>query len=188
MKFFKLKRVVESRKNILIATIFLIFCFETIYLSIQNRNLKSYIREYKFLYENRNINIEKMEYFPDIFLIGMNGEHIKLFNRNIEREFVIFIFSIDCWSCIQMIEKMNKIYEKYKSKYEIIGISTASISKTKRFINDIIIKFPVFCLKEKDKQRIEFPSLPVTLITLSDGRIIQSIIGEFNESFMHSLK
>jgi hypothetical protein len=87
-----------------------------------------------------------------------------------------------------MIEKMNKIYEKYKSKYEIIGISTASISKTKRFINDIIIKFPVFCLKEKDKQRIEFPSLPVTLITLSDGRIIQSIIGEFNESFMHSLK
>jgi len=83
--------------------------------------------------------------------------------------------------------KMNKIYEKYKSKYEIIGISTASISKTKKFINNIIIKFPVFCLEEKDKERIKFSSLPITLITLSDGRIIQSIIGEFNESLVDSL-
>lgn len=187
MKFSKFKKIFLGGKDILIAIIFLIFSFETIYLSIQNRELKSYIREYQFLYKNRKISLEKEEYFPDISLIDMAGQYKKLFNENIKREFIILIFSVDCWSCIQMIEKINKIYENYKSKYEIIGISTADISKTKGFINSITVKFPVFCLKEKDKKRIEFPFLPITLITLSDGRIIQSIIGEFDESLVDSL-
>jgi len=166
---------------------FFIFLFETIYLSIQNRNLKSKIRNCQLLLGNTSFNLNEGEYFPDVSLINLKGQREKLFNKYENRKSLLIIFSIDCDSCIQMMKKINKIYEEYNSRYKILGISSASIEKTKEFIKKNLVKIPVFCLEEKERNKLEIPSFPMTLLILPDGRIIQSIIGESNDSFLESL-
>jgi peroxiredoxin len=167
---------------------FLIFFLETIYFSIENRNLKSQIRNLRLLLSNTSFNLSNGEYFPDVSLINLEGNREKIFNKYENRELLLIIFSIDCDSCIQMIKKINKIHEEHNSRYKILGISTASIEKTREFIKKNLVIIPVYCLEEKESNKLEIPSFPMTLLILPDRRIIQSIIGEFNDSFLQSLE
>lgn len=164
-------------KKVLLGTIFLIFCFETIFLSMQNRIMKEQITAYNNIINK--VEIFRNNYFPDISLIDLNNHQKKLFNQNNDKRSLLLIFSLNCDFCKQMINKLNKYYET-NTVYRIFGISIADISETKIFLSNNTAKFPIYCLKDEDKKKLQLSKLPVTLFLMPNGEIIKSLLGDID--------
>jgi len=172
--------VMTKLKSSILWAFLIILSFEVIYLAIQNRNLKSKIGNYQTLLNQTKFKFIERETFPDISLVNSKGEIENLLNINDRREIILHLFYLNCDSCIEMLKKLNKYNEESNFKYRIIGIANATTKEIQDFTYKYkeMIKIPIYGLKEKEK--FEIAQLPLTLLLLPDGKILQSISGEFD--------
>lgn len=176
----------------LITLIIIILCGETIILSSINWNLNKKVKKFEFLfYESLNIDMREgstIPNFSDIELIDLKSGDVQKFLDILDTQgALLFIFSTDCYSCDEIAEIWNKLYENYKMKWIVFGISKNFRTITENYKYRNRIEFPVYLIK--DLSDIDnFPSTPYTLLIGKQGNILKSIYGISNELKKLNLK
>ena len=100
---------------------------------------------------------------PDFTLKDIKGNDFKL--SSLRGKIVVLDFwGSWCGWCIKGMPKMKEYYEKYKGKFEILGVDCNDTeAKWKAAVEDrkstrlnsshVSISYAVFCLKKKNKKR-----------------------------------
>lgn len=73
-----------------------------------------------------------------------SNEKISLYEYINKGDALIFYFSANCSSCDEIAQIWNSIYDKYKEKSTIIGLTFDSYESIFRFINKNAVLFPIY--------------------------------------------
>ena len=117
---------------------------------------------------------------PDFTLNDINGKPLKL--SSLRGKYVILDFwGSWCGWCIKGFPEMKKYYEKYKGKFEILGIDCNDTEeKWKAAVEEN--KLPwlhVYCPKDaKVTDDYGITGFPTKIVIAPDGKIYKSIVGE----------
>jgi thiol-disulfide isomerase/thioredoxin len=182
-------------KNKILIMLVVALCIETLWLAVVNRNLRKELAKYKFLLykpAKASKDVRNPQLIPNIELMNIKtGGKIQLLDMkgkgNGDREkFVLFVFSTECYSCDQVSETWNEIYEEYSPKYAIIGISKENPLAIEDYLSRNNVRFPVYQYEKITKYDI-FGSIPKTLVVNKNGGILLSITG-FGKKIKHQIK
>lgn len=170
-------------KNKILIGLVVILCIETFWLALVNRNLRKDLAKCKFLLYTPAIaskDVRDLQIIPNMELMNIkaNGK-IQLLDMvstgmGDREKFVLFVFSTECFTCDQVSETWNEIYEEYSPRYTIIGISKDNLPAVEDYVMRNNVMFPVFQYEKIFKYDI-FAPMPKTLVVNKNGRILLSI-------------
>jgi len=176
-------------KNKILIGLVMILCIETLWLSVVNRNLKKELAKCKFLLytpAEADQNIRNPRIIPNMELMniktGAKSQLLDMGNTgNQDREkFLLFVFSTECYSCDQVSETWNELYDEFSPKYVIIGISKDNPREIENYVSRNNARFPVSQYEMITKYDI-FGSIPKTMVVNKNGGILLSITGFGNK-------
>ncbi|RXK13891.1 thioredoxin [Halarcobacter mediterraneus] len=120
--------------------------------------------------------------------ITLKVENEQLTSKQLEGKFVLINFwATWCPPCIKEMPTLNKIYEKYNDKFEIIGVlfeKNKDEKQLKEFISKHNIKFPIVVGDENFRMAKAFDDIkkiPESFLYSKDGKFIKRFIGEIGE-------
>lgn len=123
--------------------------------------------------------VEEIE-APDFTLPGLNGEPVKL--SSLRGKYVVLDFwGSWCGWCIKGIPQMKEYYNKYKGKFEILGIDCNDSDQKWR---DAVKKYELPWLHVYNPKSSSVLSdygiqgFPTKIIIGPDGKIVKTIVGE----------
>jgi len=70
-----------------------------------------------------------------------------------EKFFLLIFFSLHCEVCYGDVLKINKLYDKFSDRMEIIGITRDDVESINKFCQEYGIKFPIFFDRWAEYQR-----------------------------------
>jgi len=127
-------------------------------------------------------------------VININLENDLLTSKTIGNKFVLVNFwATWCPPCIKEIPTFNKIYEKYKDKFEIVAVlyeKDKSVEELKQFIQKYDMRFPVVIGDENFRMAKYFndvKKVPESYLYGSDGKYIKSYIGEVDAKDLEAI-
>ncbi|XPV67403.1 MAG: TlpA family protein disulfide reductase [Halarcobacter sp.] len=130
---------------------------------------------------NKNFKLTKL----DNKKLELTIENGILSSKTLNGKYVLVNFwATWCPPCIKEIPTFNRIYEKYKDKFEIIGVlyeHDKNIDELKDFIKKHNIKFPVVIGEENfrlAKLLDDVKKVPESFLYSKDGKYIRKYIGE----------
>ncbi len=133
-----------------------------------------------FLAQAKNINIRlDSPYFGNSTTTNVN-------NFIGKKPLLIVFFYPDCPPCEKESKIINKLYDKYKNKVNIIGISLSRDRYDIRdFIRDLKIKYPIWRIHSKSQLKAIGGILATPTIVVIDtkGNIIARCIGKRSYGF-----
>jgi thiol-disulfide isomerase/thioredoxin len=119
---------------------------------------------------------------PDFELLALSGETLQLTNSLGKPVFINF-WATWCTPCVLEMPNLQKYYEKYEDKFEVLAINSGESEwDVQQFVDDIGVTFPVL-LDPQSKIALQYKvqGYPTTYILSSDG-IIQAVhIGMLSE-------
>jgi hypothetical protein len=119
----------------------LVLAVEVVILSRQNRELKQI--------PNRTIEPIKA---GDYFSIDKIESIQPGFSLEPSSKYLLFLFTTTCRFCKENLKMWRQIFEKAKTEdISIIGISLHSQEKTKMYINENGVNFPVFYVRNAEE-------------------------------------
>lgn len=172
-------------KNKILIGLVIILCIETLWLAVVNRNLKKELAKCKFILytpAQADQNIRNPRIIPNMELMniktGVKSQLLDMGNKaNEAREkFLLFVFSTECYSCDQVSEAWNGLYDEFSPKYAIIGISKDNPQAIDNYVSRNNARFPVYQYDLISKYDI-FGSIPKTMVINKNGGILLSITG-----------
>ncbi|MBR1400429.1 MAG: TlpA family protein disulfide reductase [Prevotella sp.] len=125
---------------------------------------------------------------PDFTLMDINGKPLSL--SSLRGKYVVLDFwGSWCGWCIKGFPEMKKYYEKYKDKFEILGIDCNDTEeKWKKAVEDNQLPWLHVYNKKDDNDVTKIFGItgyPTKIIIDPQGRIARSIIGESPEFYVY---
>lgn len=117
-----------------------------------------------------------------IELTTLNGEKFKFSLYFTDKKILLVFWSITCSSCIEEIDFIIKLYEKYKDKLSIIGIHPPGfpMSRIKNFVSNYKKIIPYLLAIDNDMHLIkkyEASILPKIVLIDDKGKVLYEHIG-----------
>jgi thiol-disulfide isomerase/thioredoxin len=182
-------------KNKILTGLVVILCIETLWLALVNRNLRKELTKLKFLLYTPALaskDVRNPRVISNMELINIKtGGKIQLLDivrtgAGDREKFVLFVFSTECFSCDQVSETWNEIYDEYSPRYTIIGISKDNAPAIEDYVSRNNAGFPVFRYEKIFKYDI-FGTMPKTLVLNNNGGILLPIKG-FGKKIKNKIK
>lgn len=125
---------------------------------------------------------------PDFTLTDINGMPLSI--SSLRGKYVVLDFwGTWCGPCVNGMPKMKKYYEKYKGKYEILGIDcNDSEEKWKSFVIEKGLPWLHVYNKNDDndvRKNLGVYAYPTKLIIDPQGKIINLFVGETNDFYTY---
>jgi len=118
---------------------------------------------------------------PDFTATTIDGERISLSDYSGKKAVLVDIWATWCGPCKMEMPILQKIYEKYSDKLEIIGASIDDPNKlpdVKKFVKEKNISFKIIHDTSREIAR-KYPSAGIPFLTVVDidGNIIKTFYG-----------
>ena len=117
---------------------------------------------------------------PDFTLTDINGNPLKLSSLR-GKHVILDFWGSWCGWCIKGFPEMKKYYEKYKGKFEILGVDCGdTVDKWKAAVEKHQLPWlHVYCPNDATlTQDYAIQGYPTKIIIGPDGKIVKTIIGE----------
>ena len=129
----------------------------------------------------QNPELSKGSEAPD-FKIELNDGSIFSLSENEGRVVLLNFWATWCSACVNEMPALEKLYEEYGDKIQIIAVNTAESKETAdQFIEKQNYHFPVGYVEDSEVSS-KYPSvgIPYTLIIGKDGRVTAVFVGAQN--------
>lgn len=101
---------------------------------------------------------------------------------------LVNFFASWCPPCKAEIPDFIKVYNKYKDKFVIIGISIDDdVQKGAEFVIDKGIPYPTFHAERALKAKMNVSSIPTNIFYKPDGTLFNFYVGQLSEDLLESL-
>lgn len=137
--------------------------------------------------KNEGENLENLENLaPDFNLAQLNGEKIRLSDYRSNKPVIVEFWNSWCHNCQREMPKLEKIYEKYDGKFEIIGVNLLanddSENQVKNFIEKYKITFPIVLDKKLSAaKKYDIKATNTHFLINTDGTIYDSFFVDLDE-------
>ena len=181
MKLKKLTTLLNGKKlySILLHITLLVFVTKVIFLSVQNRELKEKIYQ-------RPESLKTGDYFSLENLEPLSQDY----ELDVTKRQLVLVFNTTCHFCKQNLYWWNRIIEKNTDKdISIVGISLHSFEKTKAYVGENGLDFPIVCARNSKKflRENKLNGVPTTLLRDQDGQVERVWRGLLSETIIDEI-
>lgn len=129
-------------------------------------------------------NLNPSEIMPEMSIAKF--EEVK--KSYVGKVILVNFFASWCPPCKAEIPDFIKIYEKYKDKFVIIGLSVDDdLQKAANFVVNQKITYPVYHAERALETKMNVSSIPVNIFYKPDGTLLNFYVGALNEDFVESV-
>ena len=124
---------------------------------------------------------------PDFTLNDINGNPLSLSSLK-GKPVVLDFWGSWCGWCVKGVPQMKKYYEKYKGKFEILGIDcNEDEASWKKAVKELALPWlHVYCPKESTLlSDYGIQGFPTKIVVDADGNIMKIVIGEDPEFYTY---
>lgn len=180
-------KVAKYLLQLITFSVIFILAIDVVFLTIQNRKLKSAIQSYTKAAIEPLKSGEKVEPFK---VISLNGDTIDFAYTDSEKRYLLFVLSTTCPHCENnLIHWQDLIDGIDNNKVNIFGISISDHDKTLRYVSEKRVGFYTCSIADTNfTKEYKIPGVPETILVSGGGVVEKVWIGELNDEHINEIK
>jgi len=164
---------------VLVFVVIFILSIDVVFLTIQNKKLKSTIQTYI----GNSVNpLKSGDQVKPLKVISMNGDTINFTYTETDKKYILFVLSTTCPHCEKnLIYWQNIIDSIDNNKLNIFGISLNNYDETLHYIMEKKLGFYTFTIADTNFiKEYKIAGVPETILLNGKGVVENVWIGELN--------